>query len=273
MTEIDRVPILALEDAVKTYALRRKGVFGPRATLRAVDGVTLDVMPRSSVAIVGESGSGKTTLTRMLIGDTQPDEGYLRHRGEEVWAHHREQLPRLRHTVQMVMQNPRSSLDPRMTVLQSLLQPLRALDIAGNHFDRIREIIDQVGLASAALQKYPHEFSGGQLQRVAIARALAPRPAVLVADEPVSALDVSIQAQVLNLLKDLMSELDLSLVMISHDLAVVAYTTEIVHVMAGGRVVETGAPTEIFRNPRSEETKALVDAVITVEDGLAGRAL
>jgi peptide/nickel transport system ATP-binding protein len=173
----------------------------------------------------------------------------------------------------MVMQNPRSSLDPRLTVRDSLLQPLRALDIAGDHAGRIREIIDQVGLASAALKKYPHEFSGGQLQRVAIARALAPRPAVLVADEPVSALDVSIQAQILNLLKDLMAELDLSLVMISHDLAVVAYTTEIVHVMAGGRIVETGAPTEIFRNPRSDEAAALVNAVITVEDGLAGTAL
>lgn len=273
MTETHGAPILALDGAVKEYPLRRETLFGRRGTLRAVDGVSMEVPRRSAVAVVGESGSGKTTLIRMLTGDARPDGGVLRHRGQDVWSRHRAMLPELRHAVQLVMQNPRTSFDPRMTMRESLLQPLRGLAVPGDHARRIREVMDQVGLPSAALEKHPHQFSGGQLQRLAIARALAPRPSVLIADEPVSALDVSIQAQILNLLKDLMGELDLSLVMISHDLAVVAYTTETVHVMSRGRIVESGSPGEIFRHPRSEEARALVDAVITVEAGLAGTVL
>jgi ABC-type dipeptide/oligopeptide/nickel transport system ATPase subunit len=173
----------------------------------------------------------------------------------------------------MVLQNPRSSFDPRMTIAQSLLQPLKGLKIGGNHQARINEVLDQVGLGRDALKKYPFEFSGGQLQRVAIARALIPNPKVLIADEPVSALDVSIQAQVLNLLNDLVRDLNLTLILITHDLSVVSYVTSRVAIMGHGRIVETGTPKFLFQNPQSDITRGLVDSVLTVGKGIEGESL
>ncbi|MGB3815026.1 MAG: dipeptide/oligopeptide/nickel ABC transporter ATP-binding protein [Shinella sp.] len=265
--------ILELRNVSQTYRLARQSLFGPRPKLRVLDGIEFSVQPGQAVGLVGESGSGKTTLTRMLTGVEAPGEGGVFYDGQDVrragHAHHR----RFRRSVQMVMQNPRSSFDPRMRVGHSLLEPLRSLGIEGNHLARVHEVLDQVGLQKAALERYPHEFSGGQLQRIAIARALMSSPRVLIADEPVSALDVSIQAQVLNLLKDLVRDLGLSLVFIAHDLSVVAYTTSKVYVMSAGRIVEAGKPMDLFRNPQAEATRNLVGAVLTVEAGLAGVAL
>jgi peptide/nickel transport system ATP-binding protein len=241
--------------------------------LCALDGVDFHAMPGEAVGLVGESGSGKSTLTRLLTGDERPTAGSVRFEGQDVWSGTAAHRAKFRRSVQVVLQNPRSSLDPRMRVGHSLLEPLRSLRIDVDHGRRVAQVLDQVGLGSDALHKYPHEFSGGQLQRIAIARALMPSPSVLIADEPVSALDVSIRAQVLNLLKDLVAELGLTLVLIAHDLSVVAYTTSRVAVMAAGRIVEVGEPLTLFSRPQAGPTKALVDAVLTVEQGLAGTAL
>jgi len=224
------------------------------------------------VGLVGESGSGKTTLTRMLTGVERPLHGHVLYDGSDVWSGTAEERRMFRRSVQVVLQNPRSSLDPRMRVGTSLLEPLRSLRIEGDHAARVHEVLDQVGLTRNTLERFPHEFSGGQLQRIAIARALMPGPKVLIADEPVSALDVSIQAQVLNLLKDLVRDLGLGLVFIAHDLSVVAYSTSKVYVMSAGKIVEVGLPLDLFRAPKAEATQNLVAAILSVENGLSGEA-
>ena len=266
-------PLLEMRQVTQTYALNRQSLLGARPQLTVLDNIQFDVRPGEAVGLVGESGSGKTTLTRILTGMEKPREGHVFYDGLDVWAAGAEHWRKFRRSVQVVMQNPRSSLDPRMRIGQSLLEPLRSLKIEGDHAARVYEVLDQVGLVRNALERYPHEFSGGQLQRIAIARALMPGPKVLIADEPVSALDVSIQAQVLNLLKDLVNNLGLSLVFIAHDLSVVAYTTSRVSVMSAGRIVEVGKPMDLFVRPQAEATRNLVGAILTVESGLAGNAL
>ncbi|WP_306118981.1 MULTISPECIES: dipeptide/oligopeptide/nickel ABC transporter ATP-binding protein [unclassified Roseitalea] len=266
-------PVLAACGVTQTYRLNRARLFEKRPVLTALDKVDFDVRPGEAVGLVGESGSGKSTLTRLLIGIEAPVSGVVTFEGEDVGRMTADRRHRFRRSVQMVLQDPRSSLDPRMRVGTALMEPLRSLRIEGDHRARVRTVLGQVGLDEQALEKYPHQFSGGQLQRIAIARALMPEPRVLVADEPVSALDVSIQAQVLNLLRDLVDELGLSLILIAHDLSVVAYTTSRVSVMASGRIVETGRPADLFSRPGAEATRNLVDAVLTVRDGIAGTAL
>ena len=265
--------LLQMRGVTQTYALPRQGLFAARPRLTVLDAVDFGVDLGQAVGLVGESGAGKTTLTRILTGLERPQVGHVQFDGTDIWAGDTARRAQFRRAVQVVMQNPRSSLDPRMRVGAALHEPLRALKIAGDHAARVHQVIDQVGLTRAALERFPHEFSGGQLQRIAIARALMPGPRVLIADEPVSALDVSIQAQVLNLLKDLVADLGLSLVLIAHDLSVVAYSTSRVSVISAGKIVETGAPLELFTRPRTAETRALVEAVLTVEAGLAGHAL
>lgn len=265
--------VLEMRGVTQTYALQRQRIGGPKPRLTVLDDVDFAVDAGQAVGLVGESGAGKTTMTRILTGLERPQQGQVLYLGRDVWDGDGAHRAAFRRAVQIVMQNPRSSLDPRMRVGLSLLEPLRSLRIAGDHAARVHQVIDQVGLTRAALDKFPHEFSGGQLQRIAIARALMPGPRVLIADEPVSALDVSIQAQVLNLLKDLIADLGLSLVLIAHDLSVVAYSTSHVSVIAQGRIVERGAPLELFTRPQTSETRALVAAILTVEGGLAGRAL
>ncbi|NJC72939.1 ABC transporter ATP-binding protein [Planosporangium thailandense] len=269
----DAVPIIAARGVCQEYKLARKSLFGQRERLAALQDVDFHAMPGEAVGLVGESGSGKSTLTRVLVGRERPTAGVMEYEGRDVWSLDGAGRRQFRRSVQVVLQNPRSSLDPRMTVGVSLVQPLRALHIDVDPKARVREVLEQVGLGVDVLSKYPHEFSGGQLQRIAIARALMPHPKVVIADEPVSALDVSIQAQVLNLLKDLVAELGLTLVLIAHDLSVVAYTTSRVAVMSAGRIVETGRPADLFRHPTAEATQALVDSVLTVEKGLEGSAL
>lgn len=268
-----RKPLLAMQAVTQTYGLPRTSLFTAAGRFTVLDEIDFDVCAGEAVGLVGESGAGKSTLTRVLTGMERPQAGRVTFDGEDIWTMTEAERRAFRRSAQMVLQNPRSSLDPRMRIGTALLEPMRSLKIAGDHVKRLHEVLDQVGLDRSALERFPHEFSGGQLQRIAIARALMPSPRVLVADEPVSALDVSIQAQVLNLLKDLVRDLDLGLVFIAHDLSVVAYTTTRVSVIAGGRIVEVGQPVDLFSHPSAPETRTLVDAVLTVDSGLQGTAL
>jgi ABC-type glutathione transport system ATPase component len=255
----ERVPLLEAVDVVKAY--RPRQVLGTREPVRALDGVSLAVRAGDRLAIVGESGSGKSTLARLLLALEAPTSGEVRFEGTPVSAHRRSALTGLRRAVQIVFQDPLGSLDPRLTVGDSIAEPLRALRVPGDHRARVAELLTAVGLSESAARRYPHQFSGGQRQRIAIARALAPGPAVLVADEAVSALDVSVRAQVLNLLDDLVERLGLTLVFISHDLAVVRHLCTRVAVLYRGRLVEDATADEVYATPSHPYTRALLDAV------------
>jgi len=269
----DARPLLEVRQLSQVYNLNRQKLFAPRPKLKVLDSIDFSVRPGEAVGLVGESGSGKTTLTRMLTGVERPGEGQVLYDGVDVWTGGAEPQKTFRRPGPVGLHNPRPPPRPRARAGPPPRAPLRRLRIEGDHAARVLEVLDQVGLDKNALERFPHEFSGGQLQRIAIARALMPGPKVLIADEPVSALDVSIQAQVLNLLKDLVRDLGLSLVFIAHDLSVVAYTTSKVYVMSSGKIVEVGKPLDLFRNPQAEATQALVGAVLSVEAGLAGSAL
>ena len=239
---------------------------GRDATLQALRGVSLCVSAAQVLAVVGESGCGKSTLARLLSFADAPDEGVLRVRGVVVDPRRREDLRRARAAVQMVFQNARGSLDPRQRVARALEEPLRIhTRLAGAEREaRVLDMLQRVGLQAQHGSRYPHMLSGGQLQRVAIARALMLEPAVLVADEPVSALDVSVQAQVLNLLLELRRQLGLALVFISHDLAVVRHVADSVAVMYCGGVVESGAREAVLQQPLHPYTRALLAATATL---------
>jgi len=231
--------------------------------VHALRGVSLAVQKGERYGIVGESGSGKSTLLRLLCALDKPTSGSIRFGGQEITGLPERRLGFLRRSLQIVFQDPMSSLDPRMRVRDIVAEPLVALgEPVGN---RVTELLDEVGLPAAAAERYPHQFSGGQRQRIAIARALAPRPAVLVADEPVSALDVSVRGQILNLLADLVDEHGLTLVFVSHDLSVVRHVCETVAVMHHGEIVESGAVDDIWIEPRHPYTRALLAAVPTLE--------
>jgi peptide/nickel transport system ATP-binding protein len=254
-------PILTLTDVHKTFPANdaRRGQRG----FNALDGVSIRVPRGQTHALVGESGCGKTTTLRIALGLETPTSGSVVLDGAELgglsW---RRQRP-LRRRAQLVHQNPFAALDPRFTVKQSITEPLVAMRIGDRRSRdaRARELLDQVALPAAYLDRLPTELSGGQRQRVAIARALAPSPDLLMLDEPVSALDVSVQGQILRLLTELQAELGLSYLFVSHDLAVVAEISHTVSVMSGGRVVEEGPVAEVFTNPRSTHTRELMDAI------------
>ena len=242
--------LFRVEHVTRRYLLPRTRLFGPRRTLTAVDDVSLVLRREETLGIVGESGSGKTTLVKLLLGLETPDAGQVTYNG-----------PSLRRDVQVVFQDPASALDPRMKVADIILEPLRVLGIGGDRQARLYELLDAVGLPRASARRYPHEFSGGQRQRIAIARALAPHPRVLIGDEPVSALDVSVRAQILNLLEDLRVSFQLALVLVSHDLSVVRHMTDRVLVMQHGRIVEEGPTRAVFRSPRHEYTRLLLESI------------
>ena len=255
--------VLRAENLAREFRRPRK-LFRPRpAALRAVDGVTLAVARGRTLGIVGESGCGKSTLARMMVGLIPPTGGSLTIDGDSVPALARSNRRALYRRVQMVFQDPSGSLNPRKTVRDILTAPLRALRglDAGAARARVAELMDLVSLRPEFAERHPHEFSGGQAQRIGIARALAADPEVLVLDEPVSALDVSVQAQVLQLLGDLQDRLGLTYVFISHDLAVVEAIAHDVVVMQRGRVVESAPAERIFADPQHDYTKLLLGSV------------
>ena len=261
-------PLLEVEGLVKRYKLARPSLFAPPATRLAVDGVSFAVEAGRSFGIVGESGSGKSTLARAVMALDRPSEGVVRLEGRSLFDLPRRDLRAMRAHVQMIFQDPYGSLDPRQKVARIVAEPLSNLApvAPAERARRIEEALDAVGLRPADALKYPHEFSGGQRQRIAIARALITRPKLVVADEPVSALDVSIQAQVLNLMSDLQREAGVTFFVISHDLAVVGHICDDVAVMFRGRFVETGPSATLLSRPSHPYTRELVDAAPKLEE-------
>ncbi|MBB3947463.1 MULTISPECIES: ABC transporter ATP-binding protein [Rhizobium/Agrobacterium group] len=269
--EADR-PLLEIRDLCKSYWLKPSPLAMP-VEMRAVDRVSLSVAPRTTLGLVGESGCGKSTLSRAVIRLFKPDSGKILFKGKDIAGlSDRDMLP-FRREIAMVFQNPYGSLNPRQTVAQLVEAPMVifANGDASERQARVRTLLEAVGLPATAAQKYPHEFSGGQRQRIAIARALALNPSLVICDEAVSALDVSVQAQVLNLLKDLQAEFDLTYLFISHDLSVVKYVSDTVAVMRKGRIVESGETSAVFSDPQDAYTRMLLEAVPTVGSTLGGK--
>jgi len=249
-------------DGVGVEFLDRRGA--RRAPVVALDGVSLRVSDRDSVGIVGESGSGKSTLSRVVLGLQRPQRGVVRYRGRAIDPADRDAMATLRDQVQAVFQDPFGSLDPRMTAAASVAEALEAREGwrgATGERSRVIAALAEVGLDESLAGRYPHQLSGGQCQRVAIARAMIRRPQLLVCDEAVSALDVSIQAQIVNLLRDLQRRTGMALLFISHNIAVVRMLCDHVVVLHRGRVVEQGPTDELFAAPRDPYTRALIDAV------------
>jgi peptide/nickel transport system ATP-binding protein len=269
VTDAGGEPLLVVENLVKHYPLPRTRLFDPPPVLVALDGVSLSVMPGRSLGVVGESGSGKSTLARAVMALEAPTAGTVRLLGQDLASLAPAELRRARRDFQMVFQDPYGSLDPRQTVARIVAEPLTAIGRVDRATQRakVAETLESVGLRAADLDKYPHEFSGGQRQRIAIARALITRPRLIVADEPVSALDVSVQAQVLNLLQDLQDAFGITYLLISHDLAVVDHVCDEVAVIYKGRIVEQGSPGTLFQAAGHPYTRALIEAVPRVEPG------
>ncbi|MFF3440004.1 ABC transporter ATP-binding protein [Streptosporangium sp. NPDC002721] len=254
-------PLLRADGLSRSYRLPRTSLLGSRAVRHAVREVTFELAEGSSLGIVGESGAGKSTLIRLLLALDRADAGTVRYRGRDVRPGRPGALRWFRREVAVVLQDPMSSLDPRMTIGRTVAQPLRALAVPGDHAARVAEVLTAVGLDPEAGARYPHQFSGGQRQRAAIARALAPRPRVLVGDEPVSALDVSTRAQVLDLLAGLAAAERLSVIVVSHDLGVVRQLCDQVLILHDGAVVEQGPTARVFERPGHAYTRTLLDAV------------
>lgn len=250
--------IYRVSDLVRTYGAGQHAV-------RAVDGVSLSLVRGERLGIVGESGSGKSTLVRLMAALDQPTAGEIIFGGRPISRLRERELGFLRSAVQLVFQDPRSSLNPRMRVRDIVTEPLRSKLLRGRPdvptgADRLTEVLTEVGLDPSMADRFPHEFSGGQRQRIALARALAPRPNVLIADEPVSALDVSVRAQVLNLINELVRDHQLTLVFVSHDLAVVRHVCDRVAVMKDGMLVEEGSTEQVYADPQHDYTRQLLAA-------------
>ena len=253
---------MEVRDLVKAFAVRGRRR-RDASTTTAVDAVSFQIPRRATVSLVGESGSGKSTTANVVLGLETATSGTVRFDGNDVGAMGRAELFAFRRRVQPVFQNPYASLDPRYTVERSVAEPLRVHGVGttASRRQRVDELLDQVALPRSLADRLPHELSGGQRQRVAIARALALSPDLVVLDEAVSALDVLVQAQILELLAELQAELGLSYLFISHDLAVVRMISHEVHVMRQGRIVESGTPEDIFERPTSDYTRELLAAI------------
>jgi oligopeptide transport system ATP-binding protein len=255
--------LLEVTDLEKHFPVKG-GLFGREADrVRAVDGVSFAVARGETLGLVGESGSGKSTLCRAVLQLTRPTSGSVRFEGREIAGLSRREMRPLRRQMQMVFQDPYASLNPRKRIGQIVGDPLKLQGVAsGAELRRqVRELLDRVGLSAEHFDRFPHEFSGGQRQRVGIARALALQPQLIFADEPVSALDVSIRAQIVNLLDDLQDKLGLTYVFVAHDIGVVRHVADRIAVMHGGRIVEEGSADRVCEQPRDPYTKALLAAV------------
>jgi len=256
-------PLLEVEGLVKHFPGPSNLLQQSSVLVKAVDGVSFTVDEGTTFALVGESGCGKTTVAKNVLLLERPTDGVIRFRGKDINRLNRRDLKEYKHTVQAVFQDPYSSLNPRMQVKDIIGEPLRVHEkMRGRRLqDRVAELLDNVGLNPVTGSFFPHQFSGGQRQRIGIARALALNPRVVIADEPVSALDVSVQAQILNLMQDLQEELKLSYLFISHDLSVVQYISHRVAVMYAGKIVEIAPTDELFSNPQHPYTQALLSSV------------
>ena len=256
------VPVIEVADLVKVFPVRRsKGMRVTKRLVQAVSDVSFAINKRETLGLVGESGSGKSTLGRCVLQLIEPSAGSVKFQGRELVGLSREELRPVRREVQMVFQDPYASLDPRLTVGTAIEEPLQIHKLKVDRTKRVRELLELVGLSADHASRYPHEFSGGQRQRVGIARALALDPTFLVLDEPVSALDVSIQAGVINLLEDLQDELDLTYLFIAHDLSVVRHISDFVAVMYLGKLVEVGPAEELYTAAAHPYTQALLSAI------------
>lgn len=256
-------PLLEVNELHKHYPIKG-GILGRRlGHIQAVAGVSLTVQAGQTLGLVGESGCGKSTLGRTLMRLEEPTSGQVRFEGQDLLSARGEQLMRLRRDIQMIFQDPYSSLNPRMTIGEIVREPLlvHRLGEKAEQLDTVRELLEKVGLGGDAMSRYPSEFSGGQRQRIGVARALTLRPKMVIADEPVSALDVSVQSQVLNLMVDLQQDLGLSYIFISHDLSVVQHVSDVVAIMYLGCIVETGPVQRIFAQPAHPYTRALLQAI------------
>ena len=265
--------VVSVRDVVRHYTLPRESLFKPPGKVYALNGVNFDIARGRSLGVVGESGCGKSTLARCVMALETLDGGTVKIDGVDLAGLSAEELRQARRNFQMVFQDPFGSLDPRHTVERIVAEPIGALEKLkrGARRQRVDEVLASVGLKSSDAAKYPHEFSGGQRQRIAIARALITRPTLIVADEPVSALDVSVQAQVLNLLQDLQDQFGVTYLLISHDLAVVEYVCDEVAGMYLGHIVEFGPTAEVFARPAHPYTRALLDAVPQLVPGTRKR--
>ena len=267
--------LLQLDQVTRSYAMPRERLWGPAPVVHALRGVSLRMSSGKNLGVVGESGSGKSTLARLVMALEPPTSGAVHLLGQALNQLGPAALRDARRNFQMVFQDPYGSLDPRQTVQRIVTEPLAVLggSSAADMRSQAREVLSSVGLRSSDLDKYPHEFSGGQRQRIAIARAIMTRPKLIVADEPVSALDVSVQAQVLNLMQDLAQQFGVTYLLISHDLAVVDHLCDEVAVIYQGRIVEQGSPVRLFREAAHPYTQALLAAVprATPNPAAAGR--
>lgn len=267
--------LLQVDSLAVHFPMARSSWFqrGPSPVLQAVSDVSFSIQPGETLALVGESGCGKTTLGRAIVGLYAATRGAIRFKGDELTTADAATRQRARQGIQMIFQDPYESLNPRLPVSDVITEPLviHGIDNKAERADRARALIAQVGLPVDALNRYPHQFSGGQRQRIAIARALGPEPSLIVADEPLSALDVSIQSQILNLMSELREQRALSYLFISHDLSAVHHLADRVAVMYLGRLVEVGPRNDVFAKPSHPYTQALIDAIPRIGQGRRAR--